>query len=88
MCLTLFEQLAEEDAETGCMDRIDKENSPYQCPVCVVEHGFADTVESCSWTWNDEKTETSDNTDKNEVDDHRSCDPDKIVDPCSKTIDA
>ena len=49
---------------------------------------FAHAVRSCTWTGYNEKAEASDDTDEDKVDDHGSCDPDEIVDPCAQAIDA
>ena len=84
----MLEELSEEHTEAGDLDGIDEENSPDQRPVGVVEQCFLYTEPCCSGAGHDNHTQSGDETDEDEVDVHRSCDPDEIVHPCAKTIDA
>ena len=88
MCLTRCEELSEEDAEAGDLDGVDEEDGPDQGPVSVVEQCFTNAVGSCVGARHDYHAQSGDQTDKDNVDDHGSSDPDQVVDPCTKTIDA
>jgi hypothetical protein len=71
----MFEELPEENAKGRHLDAIDEKNRPDQCPICVIEQGFADTVGACIRTWQDGHTHAGYHSNKHEIDQHCSSHP-------------